>query len=396
MRRIKENDVCVVDALRLPFLRNGKLWKDMPVEKLGGIILQNLAYRYPMLSPNEVLMGCNVGIRENDPVAPLPVVPHQNPAKEACIKAKLQASGTTLNKVCSSSLFAILDGFAFIKSGVCGVVMAGGMENLLSLSREMRDAILSNPTIDPPYTKPYEEKTWNVGEWCATKYAKPAITRSELDSYAVESYRKAINAQEKGWFKNETVPLVSRSREFVVSDEEPPFREANYEDYIRDAKPMNGCTVITDANASKNAAGAGALLLASGKLVREFNVLARVAGVGTKAHEFNREFAIAPIGAIKKCCWHANVPLEKVDVVLINEAFASIPMIAERELAIPNEKLNPWGGAISLGHPIAGTGAMLSAMAIHGFIREKKRYALVVTCNALGEAVAVMYENMQL
>jgi acetyl-CoA C-acetyltransferase len=386
--RFNKKDVYIFVACRTPFLRNRKKWKDLPVENLGAICLSNLLTKSPY-SPDAVIMGCHAGIKENVPGTISSVIPMQNPAKEAWLKVinSQPVSCTHINKVCSSGLQAVKYGYAEIKSGNAELVFAGGMENLLSFSDEMILLILSNPTSLPPYY----EKTWDAGKWCAIEACNPPLTKKNLDDYAKRSYNlAALNTISR--FANETVEVDGH-----LTDEEPNyFKDVN--EKIDGAFPMDTDSPITGMNASKNAAGAGAVSLLSGESCKLFNIkpLAKIIATSDAPLVSNKEFTIAPVYAVSGCLKKAKLTLENIDVFLVNEAFASVPLYVHQKLGIPLEKINPWGGAIGLGHPIGATGAMLLAMLVHGLIRENKRFGLLTLCNALGEATAIIVENMRL
>lgn len=369
----------IVAAKRIPVLRIGKKWGGYSSMRLGARvidallrILRNVSKAIAAgMEPEQVIMGNFSNPREC-----------LNPAKDACVYAGFginHLNAFTVNKVCSSGLLSVILGDVFIRSGEAKLVITGGMENLLALPKDAMMALLRDPNTG--------EMTWDAGEWCAKNFG---ISREEQDNWAIESYRRSSEAQERGVFKEEIVPFEGQEL-----DEEPLRKlDANA---IRAAETIPRCSTITPLNSSKNAGCAAAVMLASEKTCKKFSLqplayIVSSASVGLGGDQ--KRFTIAPPCAIRKASARGGLRLiSDIDLYFINTAFSSVTLYAQKELGIPMERLNINGDAVSVGHPIGATGAKLLVEAVHALRNLDKRYAVVSLCNAPAEATAMIIER---
>lgn len=327
----------------------------------------------------------------------------QAPARQAALKAGLPTTTPcmTINKVCGSGLKAVMLADQAIRCGDAEVVVAGGQESmsnapyLLPKGRtgyryghgEVLDSMLLDGLADA-----YDPQPMGVfADRCA---ATCGISRQQQDEYAIESYRRAIRAQEEGLFSDEIIPVSVRSGKSEVTitlDEEP--QKVKFEK-IPELKPVFTTEgTVTAANASSIDDGAAALVLASEQWARQHGCRpsARIVAQATYAHD-PADFNTAPIYSIERLLAKAGMSVAEVDLFEINEAFAVTALAAKQQLGIPLEKLNVHGGAVALGHPIGASGARILTTLLYALRRYGKRYGVAALCIGGGEATAVLVE----
>jgi len=325
----------------------------------------------------------------------------QAPARQAAIFAGLSQSTacTTINKVCGSGMKALISAAQSIQCADQEVVIAGGMENmslaphLLMKQRtgikfgggEIKDAMQWDGLWDV-----YSNRAMgNCAEECVSKYG---FTREEQDAYAISSFKRAQEAIESGIFDTEITPVVVKTRkgEIEVKADEGPFK-ANFDKIpnLRPAFEKDGS--ITAANASTINDGAAALVLAG----EAYKTQAKFKLHSYAGHAQDPTwFTTAPIEAMKKNLEKSGLKPNDIDLYEINEAFAVVPMAAIKELELDRDKVNIYGGGISLGHPIGCSGARIVVTLMNALEREQKRYGLASLCIGGGEALSVIIERL--
>jgi acetyl-CoA C-acetyltransferase len=325
----------------------------------------------------------------------------QAPARQASMSSGLgdHVPCTTVNKVCGSGLKTIIMGMQSIMAGDNEMVVAGGMENmslaphLLPNSRngakfgavEMKDSMQWDGLWDVYSNRPMG----NCAEECAKKYS---FSREEQDAFAIESFKRAQAAIEKEIFKSEICPVTVKSRkaEVIVEQDEGPFK-ANFEKIpaLRPAFEKSG--TITAANASTINDGAAAVILGGDK----YKDMAKFKIVAHSSHAQNPTwFTTAPVEAMRKCSEKANISLQDIDLFEINEAFAVVTMAAMKELELPKENVNIFGGGVSLGHPIGCSGTRIVVTLMTAMEHRQARYGMASICIGGGEALALILERM--
>jgi acetyl-CoA C-acetyltransferase len=328
----------------------------------------------------------------------------QAPARQASLGAGLSAATptTTVSKVCGSGLEAVILGVRAIRLGEADVAATGGMESMsraphyLTSSRRgyrLGDGKLVDGMIHDGLWDPYQDlHMGEVAEACATKYD---LSRAAQDEFAKESYRRAGAAQASGAFARELVSVERAGPKGAVTtvseDEEPGRGDPAKFDRLRPAFRPDG--TITAANASSLNDGAAALVLASGRKVRELGLepLARVLGHAAHAQE-PEWFTTAPVGAIQKALQRAELTTSDIDLFEVNEAFACVALACARLADIDPERLNVNGGAVALGHPIGASGARILTTLLHALRARGKRRGVASLCIGGGEAVAMVVE----
>jgi acetyl-CoA C-acetyltransferase len=387
-------DVFLVAAARTPLGAFGGSLATVPAPELGAVAIQAALERAGVAphEVDEVFMGNVVGAGLG-----------QNPARQAAIHAGIPVSvgATTVNKVCGSGLKAVMLADQAIRAGDAQLVVAGGMENmslapyLLFQARQgyrMGDGKLVDAMIHDGLLDAYGRQHMGIyGDQCA---AKCNFTKGEQDDFAVRSFMRARQAIAKGAFAEEIAPVVIKSKkgDAVVSEDESPAKFN--EEKLRGLKPAFGADgTITAGNASSINDGAATLLAASGAKCEKLGLrpLARIAGSTT----FSREpewFSLAPIGALRELLEKLGWSVQTTDLFEINEAFAAVAMAAERDLQIPSDKLNIYGGAVALGHPIGASGARILVTLLTALKRTGGKRGIACLCVGGGEAVALAVE----
>ena len=369
----------------------------VPATELGSAAVKAAVERAG-ISPEEVgqiFMGCV-----------LPAGLGQAPARQAALGAGLPRSveATTVNKMCGSGLQAAMMAHDALAAGTADIIVAGGMESMSGapylLAKHRGGARIGHDRVmDSMYLDGLEdayEPGRLMGSFAEESAKRYQFTREQQDDYAISSLARARKAQERGDFDREIVAVEVKGRkgsETIAVDEQPAKADPAKIPTLRPAFAADG--TITAANASSISDGAAALVLtrASTAEALGLNPVARVVAHAGHAHEPGL-FTTAPAPAMRKALARAGWSVGDVDLWEVNEAFAVVAMIAERELGLDRERLNVHGGACALGHPIGASGArilatLLSALETHGGKR-----GMASLCIGGGEAVAMAVERL--
>jgi acetyl-CoA C-acetyltransferase len=391
-----KSEALIIAGVRTPIGSLSGVLSTVPAPELGATCIKAVLARInlPGDEVDEVIMGNVVGAGIG-----------QNPARQAAIKAGLPPAvgAMTINKVCGSGLKAVMLASQSIRLGESQVVVAGGMENmslapyLLPQARQgyrMGNGVLVDAMIHDGLWDVYGERHMGIyGDQCA---AKCGFSKQAQDDFAVRSYTRARKATAEGVFDDEIVPVEIKSKKgsTVVSEDEEPARFN--EDKLRALRPaFGGEGTVTAGNASSINDGAAALVVVSDARCASLRLkpVARIVGSAT----FSREpewFTLAPIGALKRLMDNINWSTDSVDLFEINEAFSAVTMAAEKELRLPAEKVNIYGGAVALGHPIGCSGARILVTLLNGLKRTGGKRGIASLCIGGGEAVALAVETM--
>ncbi|KAF2836550.1 acetyl-CoA acetyltransferase IB [Patellaria atrata CBS 101060] len=332
----------------------------------------------------------------------------QNPARQCALGAGLPEStvATTINKVCASSVKAIILGAQTIITGNADIVVAGGTESMstvphylpnLRTGAKFGDQKLVDGVLKDGLTDVYKNEHMGLqGEECAQDHG---FNREQQDDYCIRSYKKAQKAQEAGWFQEEIAPIeVSGGRGkpniTIDKDDEPKnFNEAKTRTLRPSFLPKDG--TVTPANASPLSDGAAAVVLVSEAKLKELNLtpIAKIRGWGDAAHNPSK-FTTAPALAIPKALKHAGLGIEEIEFFEINEAFSVVALANMKLLGLPEEKVNVHGGAVALGHPLGGSGARI-VVTMLGVLKERNaKLGCVGICNGGGGASALVVERL--
>lgn len=324
----------------------------------------------------------------------------QAPARQAAIYAGLPESTpcTTINKVCGSGLKTIITAAQTIAAGDNKLVVAGGMENmslaphLLPNSRagfKFGDTTLKDAMTFDGLTDAYANVPMGI---CAEEAAKKYTNREEQDAFSIESFKRAQTAQKDGIFNSEiaSVTIKGPKGDTVVSMDEGPGK-ANFEKMpsLKPAFDKNG--TITAANASTINDGAAAVVLGG----EEYKSQAKFKIVSYASHAQSPTwFTTAPVEAMNKALVKANLKLEQIDLFEINEAFAVVALAAMKELKLDHNKVNIYGGGVSLGHPIGASGTRIVVTLMSAMENTKAKYGMAAICIGGGEALSLIIERL--
>lgn len=328
----------------------------------------------------------------------------QSPARQASKFAGIpdETDCTTVNKVCAAGMKATVIGAQQIELGLEHLVITGGMESMSNVphyinkrkANKLGHETLTDGLLKDGLTDVYNHSHMgNAAELCAEKYH---ISREQQDEYALQSYGKATNATTQGKFKEEVIPFKLRIKqnEVVINDDEDIYKIIP--EKVSKLKPSfveDG--TITAANASNLNDGAAALLLASAEAVEKYNLkpLAKIIGYADAALA-PEWFTIAPSVAIPKALRRANLALEAIDFFEINEAYAAVALANQKILGLDPAKVNVYGGAVAIGHPLGASGARIICTLVSVLRQEKGKYGVAAICNGGGGATAIVIENL--
>ncbi len=328
----------------------------------------------------------------------------QAPARQAALGAGLSlgTQATTVNKMCGSGMQAAIMAHDALKAGSADVIVAGGMESMTNapylLAKHRSGARIGHDEIkDSMYLDGLEDAYAPgklMGAFAEDSTRAYQFTREDQDAYAIESLRRANAAIGAKSFEREMVPVTisSRAGDVLVDDDEQPGRSRPKKiPSLRPAFAKDG--TITAANASSISDGASALVLARQSIAESqgLNVVAKFVAHAAHAAEPG-QFTTAPVPAMKKVLDRAGWAVNDVDLFEVNEAFAVVAMIAMRDLNIPHEKLNIYGGACALGHPIGSSGSRIMATLLAALQDRGQKRGVASLCIGGGEATAVALE----
>lgn len=388
-------NVYIVGMARTPIGKFGGSLKDWPAPKLGAVAIAS-AIRRSGLDPediDEVIMG-----------NALQAFIGQNPARQAGLLAGLPASvpGYTVNKVCASAMKAVSLAAQSIALGENKVIVAGGMESMsmapyaipsrwrwgvrFAFAGENIYDIMVHDGLTDPHTGLL------MGEEAEATGEKWGIKREEADDFAVSSHLKAAEATERGYYAREIEPI--KKGDEVILDRDEGIRPDTSLEKVARLKPVfkPGGT-ITAANASQLSDGAAALVLASRDVVEEKGLkpIARILGFASASVE-PKDFVEAPIPATEKLLKMLGMSIEDFDLFEHNEAFALASLVVSKGLKIPLDKLNVFGGAVAIGHPLGASGARILVTLINALQVKGGRRGLATICHGGGGAQSMAVE----
>ncbi|UCF33633.1 MAG: thiolase family protein [Phycisphaerales bacterium] len=344
---------------------------------------------------DEVYMGCVVQAGLG-----------QNVARQSAIGAGLPAScgATTVNKVCGSSMRAVVIAAQTIQCDDAHLIVAGGAESMSNAPYFLRQARTGYRMGDGPLVDGMiYDGLWDVyndkhmgtcGDQLAAKYD---ITRQQQDDYAIASFDRAVQAWENGFYnKEEVVPIEIKTRkETILVEKDEEVSRYRGADKLRSLRPAFGAEgTVTAGNASGINDGAAAMLVFDDEAKTRLGIkpAARILGHSNHAQE-PEWFGSAPIGALKKLSEKLSLPLSKVDLFEINEAFSVVALAAIKELKLDHDKVNVAGGAVSIGHPIGASGARIINTLVRALEFHDKRIGMAAICLGGGEASAIAVER---
>lgn len=308
--------------------------------------------------------------------------------------------GSTINRFCSSGIESIAIASAKITAGIADVIIAGGTETM-SMINMGGWRLVPNPDVAKTNANWYLSMGL-TSEMVAREYN---LKREELDEFAVNSYNKAFNAIDQGYFKDQIVPITvtenyfdgkkMKTREKIFDTDEGPRRGTTLEGLskLRPAFAQDG--VSTAGNSSQMSDGAGFVLVVSEAALKRYNLtpIARLVDYQVAGVE-PYKMGVGPMKAIPKVLKHTGMKLDDIDLIELNEAFATQSLVVIRELGLNPDIINVNGGAIALGHPLGATGAKLTVQILNELKRRNKKYGMVTMCIGTGQGAAGIYEML--
>jgi acetyl-CoA C-acetyltransferase len=380
-----------------------------PIGRYLGSLSSRTAVELGVVAAKETLARAGLGPRSVDEAiigCVLPAGLGQAPARQVALGAGIppSASALTVNMVCGSGLRAAMLAATAIRAGESEFVLAGGIESMSNAPHLLRggrsgwkagDATLVDSMLHDGLTCAIEG--WPMGMAAERTAQQAGLSRGDLDAFAVESQRRAAEAQKAGYFNEEIAPVSvpGKKADVIVSADEGPRADTTTESLAKLAPAFRADGVVTAGNASTLSDGAAMVLVASEAKARELGKapIARIVASAISGTE-PRDLFIAPIGAIRSVLTKAGLTPADIDLYEINEAFASQMLACCRGLELDLNKVNIHGGAIALGHPIGASGARVLVTLLHALKRRGGRLGVAALCLGGGNAVAMLIERM--
>ncbi|MCH7392859.1 3-oxoadipyl-CoA thiolase [Acinetobacter dispersus] len=396
----------IIDAIRTPFGRYAGGLAPVRADDLGAIPIQALMQRNPSVDwqqVDDVIYGCANQAGEDN----------RNVGRMSALLAGLpyQVPATTINRLCGSSLDAIAMAARAIKANEADLIIAGGVESMsrapyvmgksdsaFGRSQKIEDTTMGWRFINPKLKEMYGVDSMpQTAENVAEQFN---INRADQDQFALNSQERTATAQAKGFFSNEIIPVTIPQRKgdaIVVDKDEHPRASTTLEALTKLKGVVKAEGTVTAGNASGINDGAAAVLIASDEAVEKYQLKPRAKIIAaTTVGVEPRIMGFAPAPAIKKLLKLANLNIEQMDVIELNEAFAAQALAVTRDLGLADDdaRINPNGGAIALGHPLGASGARLVTTALNQLEQIKGQYALCSMCIGVGQGIALIIQRV--
>ncbi|MCU4304643.1 3-oxoadipyl-CoA thiolase [Acinetobacter ursingii] len=396
----------IVDAIRTPFGRYAGGLAPVRADDLGAVPITALIERNPSVNwqqVDDVIYGCANQAGEDN----------RNVGRMSALLAGLpvEVPATTVNRLCGSSLDAIAMAARAIKAGEAHLIIAGGVESMsrapyvmgksegaFGRSQKIEDTTMGWRFINPKLKAMYGVDTMpQTAENVAEQFN---INREDQDQFAYTSQQRTAAAQAKGYFAKEIVPVTIPQRKgdpIIIDTDEHPRASTTLEALAKLKGVVKADGTVTAGNASGINDGAAALLIASDDAISQYNLTPRAKIIAaTTVGVEPRIMGFAPAPAIKKLLKQANMALDQMDVIELNEAFAAQALACTRDLGLQDDdvRVNPNGGAIALGHPLGASGARLVTTALNQLEQTGSKYALCSMCIGVGQGIALIIERV--
>lgn len=398
-------DAYICDAIRTPFGRYGGTLSSIRADDLGAVPLKALMDRNPKVdwqAVDDVIYGCANQAGEDN----------RNVGRMSLLLAGLpvEVTGTTMNRLCGSSLDAISTAARAIKSGEAELIIAGGVESMSRAPFVMgkgstafaRDMKLEDTTMGWRFISPQLKAMHGVEtmpETAENVAEQFSITRDDQDAFALRSQQRTADAQSSGRLAEEiiSVSIPQRKADPIIfdTDEHPRLSSIDVLAKLRSVVREGG--TVTAGNASGINDGAAAMIIATEAAVKKHGLTPRARIVAsTTAGVSPSIMGFAPAPATKKLLSHTGLSLDQMDVIELNEAFAAQALAVTRDLGLADDaaQVNPNGGAISIGHPLGASGARLVIAAVNQLHRTNGRYGLCTMCIGVGQGIATIIEKV--
>ena len=391
-------DAYIVAVTRTPVAKRKGMFRNVRPDDMLAHVLKGVMAQAPGLDPaliGDVIVGCAMPEAEQG----------MNVARVGVLLAGLPnvVPGITINRFCSSGLQAVADAANQIRLGLADVMIGAGTESMSVMTNMMGNKVATNPAI-------FDEQrgiAYGMGLTAEKVAQQWQIGREAQDVFAAESHRRACAAIAAGHFKAEISPYTIdehfpdlktgqvKNRQRLAENDEGARNDVTAASLGKLKPVFHAKGTVTAGNASQMSDGAGAVLLVSEKILKQFNLtpLARfcsfaVAGVPPEI------MGIGPVAAIPKALQQAGISQQQLDWIELNEAFAAQALAVMHDLQIDPSKVNPLGGAIALGHPLGATGAIRTATLVHGMQRVGGQYGMISMCIGTGMGAAGIFERL--
>lgn len=398
-------EVYIIEPLRTPVGKYGGALSSIRPDDMGAHVIKAVV-QATGINPetiDDVIFGCANQAGEDN----------RNVARMSALLAGLPYSvpGVTVNRLCASSLEAIIQGARAIKSGEADILIVGGVESMSRApysfpKNSSGSAIFGNLTaydtaLGWRYPNPAMASMFPLeamGETAENLVEKFNISREDQDAFALESHQRAVKAQEEGHFTDEIVPIIIPKKKgdpLVIASDEQPRKDANLESLSKLSPAFRKGGSVTAGNSSSLNDGAVAMMLASGAAVKKYGLkpIARYVGSGTAGVD-PRIMGIGPVYAIRKALENAKMNIDDIGLFELNEAFAAQALSCIRELGISSEKVNIDGGAIAMGHPLGMSGGRIAGHLARSMQKNDVRYGIASLCIGVGQGLAIIIERV--
>ncbi|MFM7543724.1 MAG: thiolase family protein [Ignavibacteria bacterium] len=397
-------EVYIIEPLRTPVGRYGGALSSIRPDDLGAHVIKAVV-QSTGINPeaiDDVIFGCANQAGEDN----------RNIARMSSLLAGLPYSvpGATVNRLCASSLEAIIQGARAIKSGEADILIVGGLESMsrapYSLPKNASGAsIFGNLTaydtaLGWRYPNPAMASMFpleSMGETAENLVEKFGISREDQDAFALASHQRAVMAQKAGHFADEIIPISIPKKKgdpLIIDADEQPRSDASLEALGKLSPAFRKGGSVTAGNSSSLNDGAVAMMLASGESVKKYGLkpIARYVGSGTAGVD-PRIMGIGPVHAIKKALEKANMKIDDIGLFELNEAFASQALSCIRELGISTDIVNIHGGAIAIGHPLGMSGGRIAGHLARTMQKQDIRFGIASLCIGVGQGLAIIIEK---
>jgi acetyl-CoA acyltransferase len=399
----REHDAVIIDALRTPVGRYGGALRSVRPDDLGAIVIKALIERTGIDASiiDDVMWGCANQAGEDN----------RNVGRMSALLAGVPQSvpADTINRLCGSSLDAIIHAARAIWSDDADCIVAGGVESMsrapYSVAKNQSGAFGNVTAFDTAlgwrYPNAKMEKMFpleSMGETAENVAAKYGIARADQDAFALASHQKAVAATVSGKFKDEIVPVSIPGKKgdaTVVTTDEGPRSDTTLAKLGELAPAFRKEGTVTAGNSSSLNDGASALLVMSADRAKRLGLkpMARIVSTGIAGVD-PRYMGIGPVPATRKALAKAGLTIDDASIVELNEAFAAQSLAVLRDLDVPQSKVNPNGGAIAIGHPLGCSGARIMTTLLHEMKRTGTQYGLATMCIGVGQGIAVIVERI--
>jgi len=397
------SEAYIVAACRTPFGKYGGALKDVRPDDMAGLVMKE-AVRRAGVDPNEiddVMFGCANQAGEDN----------RNVARMGALLAGFpeRVPAVTINRLCGSSLDAVIQAARAIRSGEAEIIVAGGVESMTrapySLPKNVSgSALFGNLTaydtaLGWRYPNPKLEAMFpleSMGETAENVAEQWKISREDQDAFALESHRRAVAAQERGDYREEivAVEIPGRKETIVVSQDEQPRKDTTSDKLATLKAAFRKGGSVTAGNSSSLNDGASAVVVVSEAVVKRLGLepLGRYVASGVEGLT-PRCMGVGPIYAVRRALAQAKLDIKDIDLFELNEAFASQSLAVVRELGIDTAKVNPNGGAIAIGHPLGASGGRLVGTLLYEMRRKKLKRGVATMCIGVGQGIATVFER---